>query len=334
MLCVEWHSGPVGRPSVRMPMHNFFVKQLHNVSFFYTFVTKFTNSQNRPEKMRTIGWFVFSCLIGTFLVCCLSGCESCSGGEGMMADSTKQDVTLVTDSVSWSDTCHYGRSKGICSIVADFPVGDDDMLERSICRWIDRQLGSRFGGNRGDSEQMLRFYGLSMMDTLRTLLSEHPMTRLSLRQTWELRKVYETDKYVTYIGRIYSNLGGTHLPKIAVGATFSKDEGRQLDWSMFSQTNKEGFRHLIQRGLMTYFGSSSDGELCSHLHVDEMANYDFEFPMPQCPPCFLKQGIFFIYQLGEIAVPAKGLPQFVVPFNAIKPFLTSNTARLIVSGNN
>ena len=61
---------------------------------------------------------------------------------------------------------------------------------------------------------------------------------------------------------------------------------------------------------------------------DEMALLK-HFPLPKCQPYLARHGMTFVYQPYEIAPYSAGAPQFTVPFEQIKPFLSRQGRKLI-----
>jgi hypothetical protein len=51
--------------------------------------------------------------------------------------------------------------------------------------------------------------------------------------------------------------------------------------------------------------------------------------MPQCPPIFTEEGILFLYNQYEIAPYALGLPQFVLTWEKVMPYLNVTAKRMI-----
>jgi hypothetical protein len=63
-----------------------------------------------------------------------------------------------------------------------------------------------------------------------------------------------------------------------------------------------------------------------------MENNDY-FPLPQAAPYFTADGVVFIYQQYEIACYAAGLPNCVISYDLIEPFLTQAGRWLVNSGH-
>ena len=138
--------------------------------------------------------------------------------------------------------------------------------------------------------------------------------------------VFETDKVVTYRLTITLDLGGAHPTTTELGATFSKDDGKQLTWDIVRSDSQSQLHDIVRGMLMDYFNAKSDGELMEYLQgVDDVAS----LPLPATPPFMTDEGFTLIYQQYEIAAYAAGMPSAVIPYERFKPCLTEYAQKLI-----
>ena len=79
--------------------------------------------------------------------------------------------------------------------------------------------------------------------------------------------------------------------------------------------------------LKVYFNVKTDKELAECLAF--LDNSEGPIPLPHCGPLFTKEGVLFQYQLYEICSYAEGLPNFVVPYKALMPFMMETAKRLL-----
>ena len=99
-------------------------------------------------------------------------------------------------------------------------------------------------------------------------------------------------------------------------------------YEMMKDTDSKAFNALIKHGLKTFFSKEGeDPEAMSDQDLlDELVSYGGpidELPLPETEPYLTEKGVTFIYQPYEISYYAAGKPEFTIPFEAAKPFLTT-----------
>ena len=63
----------------------------------------------------------------------------------------------------------------------------------------------------------------------------------------------------------------------------------------------------------------------------ELVSFDGDIddlPLPDFEPYMTEQGVTFIYQPYEISYYAAGKPEFTIPYNVVKPYLTAEAIEL------
>lgn len=164
-----------------------------------------------------------------------------------------------------------------------------------------------------------------------------------------LRKIADTDKYVTYSIDGFTYSGGAHGMSGSSGVTFSKATAKMIGYqkdyneknntfTVLNQTlfngkvKSKAFNDVLKAGLKEYFaGVTDDGKKAltdaelKEMLMDEDVN---KLPLPGAPPHFTKDGLAFIYQQYEIAAYCYGMPSFTIPYEKILPFLTTEAAEL------
>lgn len=225
---------------------------------------------------------------------------------------------IETDQLSFRDSMKLGGSACLITIEVDYPKSGNALVVGSIQEWISEMLGGTYAGRLSDAKGLLAFYAQDAKADFKSqeaALSPMDVTFLNERR---FRKVYETDKYVTYeyVGNTY--MGGAHGSHIRYSQTFRKLDGRRLDWNMFQSNNLEAVRILVEQNLMEqYFKGDTKENL-------EMIKYftDGYTPLPQANPALVEDGVMFVYQEYEIAPYAWGQPSCIISYSALDSLLS------------
>lgn len=282
--------------------------------------------------------------------------SACGPKESKNADTASLDTLASTTQLAPADTLavimntrHNIDSMATSALNVEFPVANKKKaaLIGSIREWISEELGGTYGnGLQGDYDKLLGdttavmdhyFAGIEkynatnwhdIMDNLDG--AERP--EMELYDSIAITKWQEGQQWVTmqYVNSVY--LGGAHGSYLIFGQTFRKSDGRRIGWEIIRKSDdpEDNIQSLMRKGLVEYFGDGNpdfkEEELGDYLQGEANAYY---IPMPQCPPLFTKEGIMFLYNQYEIAAYAAGLPQFVISYKDLMPYLTETAKRLI-----
>ena len=224
-----------------------------------------------------------------------------------------------------ADTLSFSQADGqmACSIVALMP-GED--VRQAVGEWLSAQFGNTYTGDMTDIQALVDFYGKSHMDSLRVVFEDGVPDFAELCYDASMELLFEDDKVVTYGLTITLDLGGAHPTTREVGATFNKEDGKQLTWDIVRSDSQTQLRDMVRGMLKDYFNAKSDDELMEYLQgVDDVAT----IPLPETPPYMTEEGITLIYQQYEIAAYAAGMPSAVIPYEQLKPCLTEYAQELV-----
>ena len=90
----------------------------------------------------------------------------------------------------------------------------------------------------------------------------------------------------------------------------------------------DAIQPLLRKGITAYF-SEDDNEISP----EELDNYLFlesgVIPFPAWTPYPDEDGLVFTYQQYEIASYAAGMPNFTIPFEDLRPYLTPEAKALL-----
>ena len=207
-----------------------------------------------------------------------------------------------------------------------------------------------FKGDAGKTESLLTYYRDKALEVLGKLSQEDYDERVSSieendgltdeqRQEilddmpgWEydfgLLKERETDKYVVFLSQDYVYLGGAHGGVTGRGGlTFDKKDGHLVE-QFLAPSCLDAIQPLLRKGITAYF-SEDDNEISP----EELDNYLFlesgVVPFPAWTPYPDEDGLVFTYQQYEIASYAAGMPNFTIPFEDLRPYLTPEAKALL-----
>lgn len=243
------------------------------------------------------------------------------GGNAAMAQQ-QQKTDVVTDSI----LCYKTDRLATCKTIVDYPVSNKTLIDKSIIKHINKELGIQSNGNWIDAENQI----VSIVDSTFTVVrGEASVLRnegMSIYAPFEsfisVRKKSENDKTVTFATSSYSYSGGAHGSSFYNETTFIKSSGGKIGVNIFKDTSSSAFRRLIINGLKKYFNVITDAELKDCLLYEGSLN---KLPLPASNTIsFAKEGVKFTYQQYEIAPYAAGMPEAIVPYDLIKPYVKAD----------
>lgn len=232
---------------------------------------------------------------------------------------------LATDSVKYEN-----KTKTVeVTIKVDYPTAGNAALVNAIEEFISEDLGGTYTGSLANADSMLAYYGNMQADSLNAMRDGEQLDMV-YAYAYEAKKAYETDTYVTYVATTYGYTGGAHGMGSETGVTIRKSDGRRFGHDMLTGTESDAFHMLVKEGLKTYFKDcgeaiDTDEQLKALLITDNDVNY---LPLPATAPYITAEGVTFIYQQYEIAPYAAGMPQFTLPLETMRPYLTATAQKM------
>ena len=246
-------------------------------------------------------------------------------------------------------TRHSNDTSTTSALNIQFPVPNKKKaaLIASIHEWISEELGGTYGdaanGNYArllaDTTAVINHYYASIekhnadvwKDILDNMEPQH-RPEMQIYDSMAVTKAHEGKDWVTmeYVNSCY--MGGAHGSFIVYGQTFRKSDGRRIGWDIFRKSDDPefGYQHLLRKGMLEYFSDGNpdfkeedlEGEL-----MNQASSY--YIPLPQCPPLFTEEGILFLYNQYEVAAYAAGLPQFVISYKDLAPYLNATILNML-----
>ena len=260
--------------------------------------------------------------LGLGIITAMNACTVMSVNKIAICDIMVDTIKVVKDSV--------GLDSGIChaEVVLYTLKNAGKALTNSVNEWTSEVLGNSYIGNYSDSKKMITYYVNETLRSLQEIVvedAEEPEGGLSLFRNFYISKMSEGKSYLTMSFSCDEFIGGCHGLLTQSGVTFRKSDGRRIGWDVFF-TYQDGFEELMTDSLKAYFGVDTDEELRNQLLKDN--EYPL-VPLPRCGPLFTTKGVLFQYQSYEITSYANGMPNFILPYEQLKPYMTETARRLV-----
>lgn len=242
-------------------------------------------------------------------------------------NSNRDDIQSDTDHIrTIKDVDSISVSSNVAEIVRtvgnnhfslriELPHYDNGPVDRNIMSWINHNLedsirdsldynagqendtdfseyqtayNQKFEGNLMDLNSLLKFYAD------KHFIIYHG-DRLGIEYNIECRKIFENKDVVSFeISEFFSNYAIMKTINLHRGATFFKYNGQLLSWAFFEKSNvKNIVKKEINRQYLKFSQDAYDDFL-------KTTRYG-EFYLPENPPFMTRNGLKFIYRLGELS---------------------------------
>lgn len=290
-------------------------------------------------------------LLSTIVAIALASCSGGKTNAGSNIDSTATD-SIARDSIAMqskepmsltTNTFKYAKKDNTAEVVVEieYPTSGDPTLCEAIRSKVLSLAQHNFPGDKTNGKAVANYLGKSSYDNAHSMWTEvdkenkdmavegsdfeytpQPPYSVELK----VKKIAETNKYITISISSYEYLGGAHGSTAMQGITFSKLDGKEINERMLKNSRPKGLNDIIKQGLKRYFAESgisvkNDAELADQLLLEEGHSVN-NLPLPAEGLYISVQGIVFCYGQYEIAPYAAGIPTFTVPFEQLKPYMT------------
>ena len=278
----------------------------------------------------------------------------------MAASCTSAPGNIATETRSYEDSTQYASLK----VDIELPVagkGAQGEIRNSIIGCLDDQLTRittyendkvfpSYTGDKNDTDALFGYYTSQAFSILSKAADDDVNERRSYMEEndeispeqlsqmledipgWEyqysFKKTDETPSYVVFYSQNYIYMGGAHGGITGAGSlTFDKKDGHMIS-SFIDSTNTAAMQPLLREGLLQYYNDMNvemtEDELLESLFIENGI-----IPLPSWQPYPTEKGLLFTYQQYEIASYAEGMPSFVLPFDKVAPYLTSDAKALL-----
>lgn len=270
------------------------------------------------------------------------GNKTVKGGDNDSTATGETTVVEARDNVRMdtlkTDTMSYEKEEDIykLSYFVDYPVEGDDSLVQSVRAFINDYLGGAYEGPLDNGRDMLKRNCEIEFGTFLENCGEvddEDIDELFMRKL--VNKRVETNTFVTFRAFTSQYAGGLHGIAYETGVTFSKVNGKCFGFDMMKGLDSPAFKQLIKEGLRKFFSKEDDEKGMSDEDLkDELVAFNGsidELPLPNSEPYMTEEGVTFIYQPYEISYYAAGRPEFTIPYDVVRPYLTPQAIELFLS---
>lgn len=283
-----------------------------------------------------------------------AACRPSSGKDVKTELLDYEDSTAHSELEIKAELPKAGQGAAVDRIRAALIEVMDEQLSHIGTYEEERQFPA-FEGNPDNTEELLEYYRGKALETIGKHAQEDYDERvasieendgltdaereeiLSGMPGWEydfsLLKNRETDRYVVFLSEDYVYLGGAHGGIVGRGGlTFDKKDGLLVD-KFLEPTSLDAIQPLLRKGLTDYF---ADGDV--EVTPEELDNILFletagTIPFPAWTPFPTEDGLVFTYQQYEIAAYAAGMPNFILSYDDLLPYLTPEAKTLLGLGD-
>lgn len=256
-------------------------------------------------------------------------------GDSIVSD-TEDSLVFVTLRDSVLKDSSYTHS-----LTFQFPVSGSKGVRESIGRYLSEKL-SYFYPNidmTNDAEVRVHTYRGDITDgrgLLSHYMKEYTTGFENLTNEFGIRSdmlmfqevvgsvVWESDKALTYCIAFENFLGGAHGEHLQSARTFRKTDGKMIQ--LIDSTQLDKMQALMCEGLKDYLGQDITPNF--NMKVSDML-FVKRIPLPADHLVMRQNGLFFLYQLDEIAGYVYGMPSFTLPYDKVMPFMTAEAVELI-----
>ena len=289
----------------------------------------------------------FTCFALLLAMLCACGPKEAKNEPTQADSSVANTQKQPTDTLVMNKTTRYmSDSTATSALNVAFPVANkkNARLAAAVNEWISEQLGGTYGDSlEGDYAKLLsdtaalvdhyfaniKKKNADMWKDMAENMQPEDLQGMQLLDSVSITKLAEGNDWVTFqfVNDVFQ--GGAHGSHLVFGQTFRKSDGRRIGWDIIRQSPEDGLQELMRKGILEYMRGDNDKltEEEAMDMLDESAKY--YLPMPQCPPIFTEEGILFLYNQYEIAPYALGLPQFILTWEKVMPYLNVTAKRMI-----
>lgn len=256
-------------------------------------------------------------------------------GDSIVSD-TEDSLVFVTLRDSVLKDSAYTHS-----LTFQFPVSGSKGVRESIGRYLSEKLSyfcpnidmtndaevrvHTYRGDITDGRGLLSHYMKEYTTGFENLTNEFG-TRSDMLMFQEVvgSVVWESDKALTYCIAFENFLGGAHGEHLQSARTFRKADGKMIQ--LIDSTQLDKMQALMYEGLKDYLGQDITPNF--NMKVSDML-FVKRISLPADHLVMRQNGLFFLYQLDEIAGYVYGMPSFTLPYDKVMPFMTAEAVELI-----
>ncbi len=288
---------------------------------------------------------------------------SCSGNKtttGVVSDVTDSILTESVGAGFENESSKDEHTDAYCEVKAtvDYPKGTDEVsvtIRYDLLKQMDvcmaqedgKRLFALYESEKFDMENATKYYVENAFKQLRAQSEADHKERVKAMREYaesegqkfeqpeinqyskllEIHKGTVTDNYCVYSVQLYCYYGGAHGMTFNSQHTYNRADGKRFD-NFLKSGAVTALQPLMRNGLVEYFKEQdpniTQASLSDYLQIEGNV-----VPLPKEPLYPTTEGLVFSYGQYEIAAYAAGQPNFCVPYNKIKPYLTPEAIKLL-----
>ncbi len=214
------------------------------------------------------------------------------------------------------DTLGYemeNKSKVYAIISIDSPVDLDELSNKNFSMWVSTVLERECSTDKDAVNSLAKAFvttaSANLRNTYTTLDKESKRTIKELYTKVDINKIYEDQKYVTYLFEEEIFDGGSHPMRKSIGYTFNR-----MDFSLADLIQPEE-TETYSRQITEELGKtmvSDPSKLMNLLLIDEKHKEQNLVPLPANGAYLVGDSLIFKYQEYEIASYNFGFPTVIL----------------------
>lgn len=257
----------------------------------------------------------FAALIAIVTVSCNNSGNKDNNGSA--STGLSKDISIKLDKIECSDSINFKGNKAEAYLCVFYPAGSS-ALDDSIKTYINSILGGNDSISVADNAKASVKNFLAATEIEFNSLGFDNEFPENYEQTDSIVPVFQSPKIITYLHSGYIFTGGAHGSSMVRSRMFDTKTGKTAGWDIIDEAKKAELATTFKEALAKqYFKLAGVNELKDQLLVEGST-----FPLPANPPYFMKDGVHFLYGQYEIAPYAMGMPQCVISYDDIKPYLS------------
>lgn len=263
-----------------------------------------------------------------------TSCNSCTtripADKETSADSASYGV-FPTERLRYNVDTAFVDGALTWSAEIDYPTGTTSALRQAVAEWIDNRMGGTYSQSDGHPQDRLKHYADRFIQRYGESGQSNDEYPSDIEANYEIQLYKEFDgrHWVTYSMHSYRLLNNEGLEEKTM-VTFTKPEGKLLDWSLVAPEHRTRLARMAAERLnrLSMLSSVYDKPLAEYLlpslSIDSL-------PLPVSAPA-LANGMILIYQPGEIAGERYGSLSCSIPYDSLLQMLAPAEARWLEEG--
>ena len=253
--------------------------------------------------------------------------------------AAQANAIFKTARAEYADSITVAGGKGTVNISGQYPDGDAGTPVEGVARaWIAGCLlkavdipAAGIAQYTGSGDALAKFIGTEFLSKARKEISEAPAgAPLSYEYDATFGSLFRTQKVVSLWTTTYVYLSGAHGSTTEFGQSFRYSDGQEMtNARIFTDPKSPQLLALIRDALWTQYFSKNPN-CTDYKSLDQVLQVaPADFALPSQPAVYTEKGLRFTYQQYEITFYAAGLPQCVIPYAQLKPYMTADAVALV-----